>query len=223
MIVYTVDAGRYIPVDEGLARRPGEKLSVYVNLTNRCSCACTFCLRPLKEMAEGSSLWLDEEPGEEAVLAELSALPWERVGEVVFCGFGEPTMRLDALTAILRRLREERPGTRTRLNTNGLSDLEYGRDTAADFDGLLDTVSISLNASNAERYLELTRSRFGAGSFEAMLAFAERAKEHVPDVVLTVVDRVEDEEEISRCRALCEERGLRLRVRQYEEIGRAHV
>ena len=148
--------------------------------------------------------------------AELSALPWEKVEEIVFCGFGEPTMRLDVLLEILRWIRAEHRGIKTRLNTNGLSDLFHGRDTAPDFDGLLDTVSISLNASNAERYLELTRSRFGMKSFEAMLAFAEHAKKYVPDVVLTVVDHVEDDGEIARCRELCAARGLRLRVRPYE-------
>ena len=125
-------------------------------------------------------------------------------------------MRLEILKGLLRRIRSEHPGVKTRLNTNGLSDLHFGRDTAPDFDGLLDTISISLNASNAERYLELTRNRFGLPSFEAMLAFAERVKAYVPDVVLTVVDHVEDDGEIARCREICEARGLRLRVRPYE-------
>lgn len=217
MIVYTVEpGGRYVTTAEGFAMHPGEKRSVYVNLTNQCTCACTFCLRSLKDMAEEHSLWLKKEPSADEVIAELSGLPWAQVGEIVFCGFGEPTMRLEVLKEILRWLRGEHVGIKTRLNTNGLSDLFHGRDTAPDFDGLLDTISISLNASNAERYLELTRSRFGLPSFEAMLAFAEHAKAYVPDVVLTVVDHVEDDGEIAKCRALCEERGLRLRVRAYE-------
>ena len=217
MIVYTVEpGGKYVTTAEGFALHPGEKRSVYVNLTNQCTCACTFCLRSLKEMAEEHSLWLKKEPSADEVIAELSALPWEKVEEIVFCGFGEPTMRLDVLLEILRWIRAEHRGIKTRLNTNGLSDLFHGRDTAPDFDGLLDTVSISLNASNAERYLELTRSRFGMKSFEAMLAFAEHAKKYVPDVVLTVVDHVEDDGEIARCRELCAARGLRLRVRPYE-------
>ncbi len=203
-------------VEESLARAPEKKRGVYVNLTNQCTCACTFCLRPLKAMAETHSLWLKQEPSEEEVRAALAALPWDAVAEIVFCGFGEPTMRLDTLTGLLRWIRKAHPGARTRLNTNGLSDLFYGRDTAADFDGLLDVISISLNASNPERYLALTRSRFGEGSFEAMLAFAERAKAYVPKVVLTVVDHVEDSGEIARCRALCAERGLTLRDRPYE-------
>ena len=217
MIVYAVEpGGKYVTVKESLALHPEGKRGFYVNLTNQCTCACTFCLRSLKEMAEGHSLWLKKEPSVEEVWAELSALPWDKAEEIVFCGFGEPTMRLEVLTALLRRIRDGHPGVRTRLNTNGLSDLHFGRNTAPDFDGLLDTISISLNASNAERYLELTRSRFGLPSFDAMLAFAERAKAYVPDVVLTVVDHVEDDGEIARCRKICEERGLRLRVRPYE-------
>ena len=217
MIVYAVEpGGRYVEPAESLALHPEGKRGFYVNLTNQCTCACTFCLRSLKEMAEEHSLWLKKEPSEEEVWAELSALPWDQTEEIVFCGFGEPTMRLEVLTGLLRRIRAERPGVKTRLNTNGLSDLYFGRDTAPDFDGLLDTISISLNASNAERYLELTRSRFGLPSFEAMLTFAERAKAYVPDVVLTVVDHVEDDGEIARCRKICEARGLRLRVRPYE-------
>ena len=217
MIVYAVEpGGKYVTVKESLALHPEGKRGFYVNLTNQCTCACTFCLRSLKEMAEDHSLWLKNEPSEEEVWAEISALPGDKVEEIVFCGFGEPTMRLEVLTGLLRRIRDEHPGVKTRLNTNGLSDLHFGRNTAPDFDGLLDTISISLNASNAERYLELTRSRFGLPSFEAMLTFAERAKAYVPDVVLTVVDHVEDDGEIARCRKICEARGLRLRVRPYE-------
>lgn len=217
MIVYAVElGGRYVTPAESLALHPAGKRGFYVNLTNQCTCACTFCLRSLKDMPKEHSLWLAREPSEAEIRQELSSLPWDKVAEIVFCGFGEPTMRLETLMNLLRWIRAEHPEARTRLNTNGLSDLFHGRDTAPDFDGLLDTISISLNASNAERYLELTRSRFGLPSFEAMLTFAEHAKAYVPDVVLTVVDHVEDDGEIARCRAICEERGLRLRVRPYE-------
>ena len=217
MLVYTVDQGRYISMADSLCRQPEGKRSLYVNLTNRCSCACTFCLRQFKEMARSSSLWLDEEPSAAEVQAALQPIPWDFVGEVVFCGFGEPTMRLAVLIELLGWIRQTHPGVRTRLNTNGLSDLVYGRDTAVDFaGGLLDTISISLNASNEARYLELTRSSFGQGSFAAMLSFAVRCKAYVPDVVLTVVDHVEDDGEIAACQKICDARGLRLRVRPYE-------
>ena len=219
MIVYAVDkGGEYITVEESLRRHPEGKRSIYVNLTNRCTCACTFCLRTMKKMAEEHSLWLKEEPSAELVKSELDRVPWEYVEEVVFCGFGEPTMRLEVLKELLRYIKSVQPQVKTRVNTNGLSDLYFKRDTAPDFGGgILDTVSISLNASNAERYLELTRSEFGIDSFDAMLSFAQHVKEYVPEVVLTVVDHVEDDGEIALCKKICDERGLRLRVRPYED------
>lgn len=217
MITYTYDKGHYITMAESLAKQPKGKRALYVNLTNRCTCACTFCLRNLKETAEDKELWLKEEPTVEEVIQELNDQPWQYINEVVFCGFGEPTMRLTDLVTLLRYVRRNFPNAKTRVNTNGLSDLEYGRDTAADFHGaILDTVSISLNSSNAQRYLDLTRSKFGLKSFDAMLAFAEHCKQYVPNVVMTVVDQVEDQEEIKKCRKLCKERGLTLRVRVYE-------
>lgn len=220
MIVYAVDTGgEYISLSESLRRYPKGNRSIYVNLTNRCTCACTFCLRDMKEMAEASSLWLKEgEPSVETVEKELAAVPWEMVGEVVFCGFGEPTMRLPELITLLKWVKKNHPSVRTRLNTNGLGDLEYGRDISGDFaGGILDICSVSLNASNKERYLELTRSKFGIKSYDAMLNFAQNMKAYVPEVVLTVVDHVEGEEEIRLCRKICDERGVSLRVRPYED------
>lgn len=219
MIVYTCEAGgRYIPVAESLQERPEGKRSVYVNLTNRCTCSCTFCLRSMKKMAETQTLWLKEEPTVAEVKAQLDGLPWNMVQEIVFCGFGEPTERLADLTTLMKYVKETHPDVKTRLNTNGLSDLAYKRDTAPDFGGgILDTISISMNASNKERYLELTRSQFGISSYDAMLQFAQHCKQYVPNVVLTVVDHVEDSEEIHKCRAICQEKGLHLRVRVYED------
>lgn len=218
MIVYNCfPGGEYIPVEEGLRRKPTGKRNVYVNITNRCTCSCTFCLRSMKHMAEDSTLWLKQEPTVDEVKAQLDGLPWDVVGEIVFCGFGEPTSRLDDLTTLMAYVKEIHPDVKTRLNTNGLSDLVYGRDTALDFKGILDTISISLNASNAERYLELTRSQFGLKSYDALLDFAQHCKKYVPNVVLTVVDHVENSEEIRKCRKICEDRGLTLRVRVYED------
>ena len=171
----------------------------------------------MKEMARESSLWIEQDPSVEEIIAELDRLPWEYVREVVCCGFGEPLIRLDTVLAVLRHVKEHHPEVATRVNTNGLGELEHGFEFAERFAGLLDTISISLNASNAERYLALTRSKFGISSYEAMLTFAEHCKPYVPNVVLTVVEKVENEEEIARCRAICAERGLTLRVRVYED------
>ena len=218
MIVYaTHTGGRYLPFEESLREQPEGKRSVYVNITNDCNCDCVFCLRSMKEMAKESSLWIEHDPSVEEILAELDRLPWEYVREVVCCGFGEPLIRLDTVLAVLRHVKERHPNVPTRVNTNGLGELEHGCTFAERFAGLLDTISISLNASNAERYLALTRSKFGISSYEAMLTFAEHCKPYMPNVVLTVVEKVENEEEIALCRKICAERGLTLRVRTYED------
>ncbi|WP_315265981.1 TatD family nuclease-associated radical SAM protein [Selenomonas noxia] len=218
MIVYATHAGgRYLPMEESLREQPEGKRAVYVNITNDCNCDCVFCLRSMKEMARESSLWIEHDPSLTEIVDELERLPWQYVREVVCCGFGEPLIRLDTVLSVLRWVKEHHPDMPTRVNTNGLGELEHGYVFADQFASLLDTVSISLNASNAERYLALTRSRFGISSYEAMLTFAEHCKPYVPNVVLTVVEKVEDTEEIALCRRICAERGLTLRVRPYED------
>ena len=218
MIVYaTHKGGRYLPIEESLREQPEGTRNIYVNLTNRCNCACTFCLRNMKEMAEEHTLWLKQEPTVAEVEKELEALPWDKIAEVVFCGFGEPTLRLDALVELLHFVKENYPEHPTRLNTNGLSELEYGHETASVFRGILDTVSISLNAATAGGYYELTRAKYGVESYEGLLTFAEHCKAYVPHVVLTIVDHVTSPEDIEKCRVICKSRGLALRVRPYED------
>ena len=218
MIVYaTHKGGKYLPFEESIKIDGISKRGLYVNITNQCNCDCVFCLRQKKKMAEQSSLWLKQEPTIEDIKAELQKAPWALINEVVFCGFGEPTLRLSELIAALKFVRKIQPNIPTRLNTNGLGELAHNREIASDFDGLLDVASISLNASTAERYLKLTRAEYGLQSYEAMLTFAEHMKGYVPKVVLTIVDHVNSEEEIERCRQICNARNLTLRVRPYEE------
>ena len=171
----------------------------------------------MKDMRDDMTLWLQQEPSVEEVKEALDGAPWPVINEVVFCGFGEPTERLETVVMLLRHIREAYPAVKTRINTNGLSDLLYGRNTAKDFaGGLLDTISISLNEYSAERYLAVTRSRFGLDSYDAMLTFAEHCKAYIPQVVMTVVDQVESPAAIEKCRQICSQRGLTLRVRRYE-------
>ena len=218
MLIYaTHKGGKYLPLEESLKLQPEGRRNLYINITNQCNCACTFCLRNLKQMAEQHSLWLKQEPTAAEVEKELEAAPWEKLAEIVFCGFGEPTMRLEVLLELLRFVKQHYPEHPTRLNTNGLGELQHGRPIAQEFRGLLDTVSISLNAATAQEYYALTRAKFGAKSYEAMLNFAEHCLPWVPQVVLTVVDHVTSPEDIEKCRSICEKRGLTLRVRAYED------
>jgi TatD family-associated radical SAM protein len=136
--------------------------------------------------------------------------------EVVFCGFGEPTERLEDLLQVARFVKDtyNKP---IRVNTNGLSDLIYQKDTAPLFKGLVDTISISLNTPDKERYYELTRSRFGIESFDAMLRFAGNVKKYVPNVVLSTVDTTLTKEEEAKCKSICEGLNVTYRIRPWED------
>ena len=160
---------------------------------------------------------MEREPTVDEIKAAFNAAPWSVVKEIVFCGFGEPTIRLSELTELLTYAKKIRRDIPTRLNTNGLGELYHGREIAADFANILDTASISLNAATAEKYFALTRAAYGLKSFDAMLTFAEHMKNFIPNVVLTVVDHVTPPDEISACKKICDERGLTLRVRPYED------
>jgi TatD family-associated radical SAM protein len=194
------------------------KTGLYVNMTNRCSCSCTFCLRNNGKGVYGTdSLWLEREPTVDEVLASIRAWDLSRFKELVFCGYGEPTMRLYDVLEVARRVKEMRPELLVRINTNGLSDLVYGKKTAPLLKGLVDTVSISLNTPDPDEYVRICRPKFGPGSWEAMVEFAKDCTASVPDVVFTVVDEpVTSKEAQERCRAIAASAGARLPVRPCE-------
>lgn len=194
---------------------------LYVNLTNRCPCACTFCIRQNGAGVYGSdSLWLEREPTVAEVVAAIEAEDCSSCDELVFCGYGEPTERLDDVLSVARHVRATFPTLSIRINTNGLSDLIAARPTAALFAGLIDTVSISLNAPTAAEYLKLCRPTFGLVAYEAMLKFATDVKAHVPSVVMSVVGTPDmTQEKIAACQAVCDRIGVPLRVRIYSGDG----
>ena len=197
------------------------KSGLYVNLTNRCPCACVFCLRQNSPGVFGTdSLWLEREPTVEEMVESIDSRNLADFREVVFCGYGEPTERLDDLLAVARHVKETRPEMRIRINTNGLSDLIHGGPTAAKLKGLVDTVSISLNTPDPEEYLRICRPRFGIGSWQAMLDFAKDCTEHVPDVVMTIVGSPVTTPEVqAKCKTITDGLGVRLRIRPYETTG----
>ena len=195
------------PVNKGL----------YINMTNRCPCSCTFCLRHNADGVYGSdSLWLDREPTVQEVCNSIDTWDLTEFDEVVFCGYGEPTERLEDLLLVAKHIKAK-GDIRIRINTNGLADLIWQKQTAPSLKGLIDTVSISLNTPNQEDYLKVVRPKFGAGSYDAMLRFTKDCTAYVPNVVMTVVDVVTSKEEQEQCRKICENIGARLRVRPFEE------
>ena len=178
--------------------------TLYLNITNQCPCACDFCIRThSKSVGTGDNLWLESEPGTIDIMNALAD-----------CGYGEPTCRLRDMLWVCKKVRGLRD-IPIRVNTNGLSDLINGRSTAKEFHGLVDTVSVSLNASTPEKYVELCHPKFGLEALPAILKFTKEVVQYVPQVDMTVVDNGTPKEELAACESLCRETGAHFRVRRY--------
>ena len=189
--------------------------NLYVNITNKCPCSCTFCIRQNGDGAYGSdSLWLEHEPSAQEVIDALEKGNYKNYNEIVFCGYGEPTQSLDVLKAAAEYIKKN-SSVPIRLNTNGLSDLINKKPTASELGGIIDTVSISLNAGTKDEYMRVTRPSFGDESYEAMQKFALDCKKYIKNVVFTVVDVI-GETEISTAQNIADKLGIKLRVRKYE-------
>lgn len=189
--------------------------NLYINVTNQCPNACDFCLR---NNSTGSlyadNLWYEgAEPTKEKILADLKKRDLNSYAEIVFCGYGGPACRWDDMLWLAARLKEMGNYT-LRVNTNGLADCITGRNAAPEMHGLLDIVSVSLNAPTAEKYDAVCHSKYGPEAFDAMLHFTAEAVKNVPHVVMTVVSTM-PAEDIEACRKLCENAGAKFRVREY--------
>lgn len=191
--------------------------NLYVNLTNRCSSACVFCLRHNGDsvIEGGDSLWLEREPSVEEVKAEFEKFDMTEYKEVVFCGYGEPTERVDDMLEIARFVKEKynKP---IRVNTNGQGSLINERDIVPEFKGVIDTVSISLNTPNEQRYNEIVKSKFGDKAYSAMLDFAKEATYYVPNVILSTVETTITKDEEAECKKICDDLGVTYRIRPFE-------
>lgn len=190
--------------------------SLYINVTNRCSNRCDFCIRQNGDGAYGSeSLWLEREPTSAEILASVLSHDPKAYSELVFCGYGEPSYRLPEIAEVSRKIKSKYPNVKIRINTNGQSDLIFGCDTAPMYKDAFDCVSISLNSPTAEGYDRICHSVYGKGAFNAILFFAKNVKSKVPKVMFSVVDEFISEEDIAECHRLAEECGVELRVREY--------
>ncbi|MBR6407063.1 MAG: TIGR04100 family radical SAM protein [Clostridia bacterium] len=190
--------------------------SLYLNLTNKCPNNCDFCVRNNTDhLGDAESLWLEREPSHGEIINDLEKRDLDSFDSIVFCGYGEPLERLDEVVEVSKYIRS-RTDKPIRINTNGLSDLINGKNSAERLRGLVDIVSISLNASDSEKYDEVCHSVYGRKAFGAMLEFASASKKFIPRVILSVVDTI-GAEEIEKCRAIAREIGVEYRVREYIE------
>ncbi len=189
------------------------KNEVYVNLTNKCDCSCTFCIRSHKDgVGDADTLWHKKDPALEEVTAAMDAFDFAGYQELVYCGYGEPTCALENLVASAKYAKEKY-GIKVRINTNGLGNIYNGKDIVPELMDAVDVVSISLNAPNEKKYMEVTRPQF-ENAFQGMLDFASECREKGLEVRFTVVDVLPDEE-IKASRQLAESMGIGLRVRHF--------
>ena len=190
-----------------IAYQIGSRL--YLNITNRCSCACEFCVRNLAPGVAGYYLQLEKDPSTEEII---SAIGDPRAySEVVFCGYGEPLIRLDTVKAVAAWVKER--GVGVRVNTNGLANLWHGRNVLPELAGLIDAISISLNTENAEKYFKICHPVFGPESYSALLEFIQESNKYIPKVQVSVVDI--SEIDVEACREIAERLGVGFKVRHY--------
>ncbi len=188
--------------------------NLYINLTNRCPCSCVFCVRDsTPRLGDADSLWLKEEPSPEEILTELKKYDMDKVGQIVFCGYGEPTERLDALIETSKLIRSELKKT-IRLDTNGLGNLINGRDIVPDLAKAVDSVSISLNAPDAETYKKITRCDFGSEeAYNSLNGFIKECIKHIGGVTLSIVGGYLSDEDEKKCAEIARSLGVRFRIR----------
>ncbi len=196
-IIYTLDGGTYF------------------NITNKCPCACAFCIRN-KHEAVGSAkrLWFDSEPTFDDIKAAIDNYDFTDVDTAVFCGYGEPTNAYENLIKTAKYIKTVKPSIKLRLNTNGLSDLINGRPTAKEICACIDIISVSLNDPDSEKYDKITRNIFPGKAFDAMLKFTRECVEQGNEVRMTVVDVIGDEN-IEKSRKIAESLGAKFIVRSY--------
>jgi TatD DNase family protein len=201
----------------------GIRSILYVNITNRCVNRCVFCPRVWEDergpgaegawIVKGHNLKLDREPTVDEIRSAMGEISPYR--EIVFCGFGEPTIRLDAVAEIGKWVRAQ--GQRVRLDTNGLGSLYHGRSIVPDLAEVVDAVSVSLNAADAAEYERLCRPEAGGKAFEAVKEFVKEARERIPEVTVTAVEM--PEVDAAGVKRLADELGVRYHGRRYNEVG----
>jgi len=186
--------------------------SLYLNITNRCTSACVFCIRFHTDYVKGHNLGIDHEPSADELTREIGDPA--RFSEIVFCGLGEPLLRLDVIKDVASWIKLR--GGRVRVNTNGQGNLIHKRTILPELAGLVDVISVSMNAQDAETYERISKPLL-PDSYAAVIDFIREAKRFIPDVQATIV--AAEGVDIERCRAITDALGIKLRVRALDSVG----
>lgn len=187
------------------------KNNLYVNITNKCPNDCDFCVRNV-EGSFDNSMWLEKELTSEEIVKDIFSWDLNKFNQLVFCGFGEPLENIDDILAVCKDVKEKSK-IHIRINTNGLANKIHDTDVTPLFASLVDSISISLNAKNAEDYDSICHSVFGLAAFPAILDFSQRCKLYIKDVQLTVIDCL-PASDIEACKKIADNLGVKLKIRK---------
>lgn len=186
--------------------------SLYINVTNKCTNKCSFCVKFHTDYVKGHNLRLSSEPTEEDIKKAINEP--SQYKEIVFCGYGEPLLRLDVVKDVSKWVKE-RHGF-VRINTNGHGNLIHKRNILPELKGIVDVISVSLDAHDEETYNRICAPVF-KNAFPAVIEFLREAKKYIPSVQATVVEM--EGVDISKCRSIAESLGIQLRIRKLDVVG----
>ena len=191
---------------------------IYINLTNRCTNSCIFCLRNDKDDVCGKNMWLDSETfSAHDVINQIEQLPLSQ--EITFCGYGEPLLKLDILKEVAKYIKEKHPEIKLRINTNGHANFVYKRNVCEELKGLIDTISVSLNGSTEEEYNELSQPSF-KGAYDEVKKFIKASSDAGIKTFATIVEGYKGRHlDIEACQNIAQDLGATLRVREWIENG----
>ena len=200
---------------------------IYINLTNRCTNDCIFCLRKDKDDVVGQTLWLDDEnsTADDVIkqfeekrneLLTTHNLPFK---EVIFCGYGEPMLKFDVMKQVAKYIKDKYPETKIRVNTNGHANYVYKKNVVPECKGLIDEFSVSLNGSTKEEYDELSQPKFDE-AYEEMKKFIKACSDEEISVVASVVEGYKGRHlDLEKCEEIAESLGAKFRVREWIKNG----
>lgn len=196
--------------------------TMYINLTNLCTNDCVFCIRSINNTVAGANLMLESENVKAAsVIEEIKANSPETADEIVFCGYGEPLIRLEMLLEVAKFLKQNYPNKPVRINTNGQACLIHKRNIVPELVGLIDKVSVSLNGENADVYQEISQSKFEKNEcYQAVKDFIKDCVAAGIETTATIVVGFKDYKvDIEKCRQIAEELGANFRIREWLDEG----
>lgn len=197
---------------------------IYINLTNKCTNDCIFCLRKDKDDVKGQTLWLDDENcTAQDVIVQFEEIlrqkPDNDNSEVIFCGYGEPLLKLDVLKEVAKYIKEKYPQTKIRINTNGHANYVYKRDIVPELKGLIDTISVSLNGESSSEYDELSQPVF-EGAYDEVKKFIKSCADNGFETVASVVEGYKGRHlNLDKCEQIATDLGAKFRVREWIKNG----